>query len=110
MAAPFNIKVVRYPAMLKGNITLQPELQEAIDTIDTRLSRPGKGLGERRNVMHTQRQALGARYAYEVRHSPRRSGSAKRKKMTGIFKGMTPNVMKKMFQRIANRWEQSAAA
>jgi len=100
-----NVKVVRYPAFLRGEILIQPEVEDAIDTINNRISRRGKGAGERRNEMHTQREALSARYNIETQHHPRRTGWAKKAYMRKTFSAMAPNVIRKMVERIAARWE-----
>lgn len=105
MASPgLNIKIVKYPAFMRGQILLQPEVEDAIDTINTRLSRRGKGLGERRNSMNSTRGKLSARYNFEISHYPRRTGWAKKSYMRKAFFAMAPNVIRKLSERIAARW------
>jgi hypothetical protein len=100
-----NVKVVKYPAFMRGTILEQPEVEHSIDTISDRLERRGKGLGERRNHMNTQRMKLGRRYEIGISHYPRRTGWAKKAYMRKVFVSMVPRVINKLIERISARWE-----
>lgn len=104
MPGPLNVKVVKYPAFMRGEILEQPEVEHAIDTISQRLERRGKGLGERRNHMNTQRMALGRRYNIGISRWPRRTGWSKKAYSRRIFASMAPRVIKKLIERISARW------
>jgi hypothetical protein len=99
-----NIKVVKYPAFMRGELLLQPEVEDALNTINTRISRRGKGLGERRNQMNSSRGKLSVRYNIETAHYPRRTGWSKKAYMRKTFAAMAPNVIRKMIERIGTRW------
>lgn len=99
-----NVKIVKTPAFLKGEVLVQPEIEDALETIGARLERRGKGAGERRNQMNRTRGTLMHRFLIETEHNPRRTGWAKKAYMRRVFNSMAPNVLKKAFTRIADRW------
>lgn len=100
-----SVKVVKVPAIMRGKILLSPELAEGIETIGSRLARPGRGIAERRNSMNRERGLLSQRFTFQTIHYPRRTGSVKRKKMIAIFRSMSGNVLRKVVQRIAAKWK-----
>ena len=102
-----NVKVVKYPAIMRGQLLLQPEVEDAIDTINERLMRRGKGAGERNNQTNSERAQLSVRYNIETAHWPRRTGWAKKAYTRRIFASMAPRVIKKMIERISARWTES---
>lgn len=99
-----NVRIVRYPAFLRGEILEQPEVEAGLDTIGTRLERRGRGVGERRNFMHISRGKLLRKFDIQTAHYPRRTGWAKKAHMRRIFYSMAPNVVRKLLQRISDRW------
>jgi hypothetical protein len=101
-----SIRQVKVPKALVDKLEFQPEYKDAIDTIGQRLSRRGKGLGERRNVTNRERLDAGMRerISFTTFNYPRRTGYAKTKKLTGVFYAMTPNVIRKLVQRVQARW------
>lgn len=98
-----GIQIGKIPHGLSGHF-IQPEIDAALETIGKRLERPGKGLGERRNKMWRERVAQGQRITFVTHHHPRYTGFSKLRKMTGIFRSMAPNVIRKMGQRMQERW------
>lgn len=107
MAGPLNVKVVKYPAIIRGEltrITLIPEIDDALDTIGERLERRGKGAGERRNQVNRERSHLSQRFNIEISHNPRRTGWAKKAYSRRIFASMAPNVIRKLLRTIQEKW------
>lgn len=104
MPGPLNVKVVKYPAIMRGQILIQPEVEAGLDTLADRLARKGKGAGERNNQMNLSRAALSRRFGFGITHWPRRTGWAKKAYSRRIFVSMAPRVVKKIIERIAARW------
>ena len=99
-----NVRIVKIPAIMRGKILYQPEVEDGIDTINTRLMRRGKGLGERRNLTSATRGKLSVRYGIEISHQPRQTGWSKKAYLRKVFYSMSPNVIRKIISRIQIRW------
>lgn len=91
------------------DVLAQPEAQAAVETISKRLMRPGKGLGAKRNELAADVRPLGATITTTLNY-PRTTGSSWGKKEWQIANGMAPRVVRKMIQRIEERWAAENAA
>jgi hypothetical protein len=92
---------------LDEKLLVQPEVEAARDTIVTRLMRGGKGLGVTKNSLTKDVKPLGATVTSTLNY-PRTRGTAWGKKNEVIVKGMSTRVVKKMVQRIEERWAAEA--
>lgn len=103
-----NVKIVGLDELqrkCKFDVLVQPEMDDARDTIVARLERGGKGLGVQRNVLSTDKQPLGATVTSTLNY-PRTRGTAWGRKNEAIAKSMGPNVIKKAIGKIETRWAQ----
>ena len=88
---------------LQFDVLVQPEVEDARNTIVTRLLRQGKGLGAKRNTLMAETKPLGATITSTLHH-PRTVGSSMHRKDEAIVRAMAPNVLRKMISRIKARW------
>ncbi len=88
---------------LNVDVILQPEIDDARDTIVTRINRQGKGLGAQRNTLMSQTRPLGATVTSTLKF-PRTTGRSWGDKNVQIVTAMGPNVVRKMVSRIKARW------
>lgn len=88
---------------LKGSALYEPEVEEALSTVENRVLRQGKGLGAQRNVLAVSQSPL-ARTVTTSLNSPRTTGSSWTRKNIGIFRAMAPNVIRKAIAKIQQRW------
>lgn len=88
---------------LKGSVLYEPEIEEALDTVEKRVLRQGKGLGAQRNPLASSSAPL-ARTVTSTLNPPRTRGTAWTRKNESIFRAMAPNVIRKAVRRIEQRW------
>jgi hypothetical protein len=105
-----TVKIVGLAALqtkLNADVLLQPEIDDARDTIVERLMRGGKGLGVKRNSLTKDVKPLNATVTSTLNY-PRTKGTAWGKKNEVIVKAMATRVVNKMVQNIEARWAAEA--
>jgi hypothetical protein len=99
-------------ARLDFDVLVQPEMEDARDTIVKRMMRGGKGLGVKRNTL-TQTVAsgfLGATVRSTL-HPPRTKGTSWGRYQEKVVGGVvTRNAVKKAVERIGERWSGEAVS
>ncbi len=90
------------------DVLVQPEIEDARDTILGRMMRGGKGLGVQRNTLSAHPRGLAATVTSTL-ISPRTKGVAWGRYQEKVVKGIVArNAIKKAISRIEARWAQSA--
>lgn len=89
------------------DVLVQPEVEDARDTILARVQRGGKGLGAKRNTLLATTRPLGAT-VQSTRNFPRTKGTSWGSTNEAIVRSMAPNVLRKMVQRIGARWASAS--
>lgn len=95
--------LARIEKNLDAEVLVQPEIDDARDTIVTRIQRGGKGLGAKRNTLSAATLPLSARVTTSLIY-PRTTGTSWQRKNEAIVKAMGPRVVNKMVKRIEARW------
>ena len=91
-------------AKLPFDVLVQPELDDAVQTVTSRMLRGGKGAGVRNNTLLASYQPLGAT-VQTTRIFPRTKGTAWARYQEKVVKGIVAvNAVKKAIERIEARW------
>lgn len=85
------------------DVLVQPEVEDARNTIVKRIMRQGKGLGAKRNPLTAGVRPLGATVVSTL-VNPRQKGTSWGRKNEAIVTAMGPAVLRKMVSRIRQRW------
>ena len=105
-----NVRVVglnELQAKCDFDVLVQPEMEDARDTILGRINRQGKGLGAQRNQLTATVQGLGATVQTTLNY-PRTKGTSWGRKNERVVPLVANNAIKKAIGRIEERWQQSA--
>lgn len=85
------------------DVLVQPEVNDARDTIVKRIERGGRKMGAKRNTLTASTRPLGATVVTTL-SNPRQSGKAWGKYNTLVVVKMGPHVLRKMVKRIRERF------
>lgn len=88
---------------LGGSVLYEDETEAGLDTIHNRFLRGGKGRGAKANTLSSERLVLSRRVT-STKNWPRTTGSSWRNFQIGVFKAMSPRVVRSIIKKINARF------